>query len=90
MAVRVNPTRMELTRTKKRLQTAVRGHKLLKDKRDEMVRRFMLFVRRDKELREQIEASLSTAMGRFAWLLVRAWVLKPYRRRCSIRPGKRK
>ena len=66
MAVRVNPKRMELTRTKKRLQTAVRGHKLLKDKRDEMVRRFMLFVRRDKELREQIEASLSTAMGRFA------------------------
>ena len=42
MAVlRVNPTRMELTRLKKRLAVAVRGHKLLKDKRDEMVRRFM-------------------------------------------------
>lgn len=66
MAIRVNPTRMELTRLKKRLKTAVRGHKLLKDKRDEMVRRFMLFIRRDKELREQVEAALTAALGRAA------------------------
>ena len=66
MAMRVNPTRMELTRLKKRLNTAVRGHKLLKDKRDEMVRRFMLYIRRDKELREEMEQKLSAAMGRFA------------------------
>jgi len=66
MAMRVNPTRMELTRLKKRLKTAVRGHKLLKDKRDEMVRRFMIYIRRDKELREQVEAALGAAMGRFA------------------------
>ena len=40
-ALRVNPTRMEMTRIKKRLVTATRGHKLLKDKRDEMVRQFI-------------------------------------------------
>ncbi len=51
MATQVNPTRMELTRLKKRLVTAVRGHKLLKDKRDEMVRQFMLHIRRNHALR---------------------------------------
>ncbi len=66
MAIRVNPTRMELTRLKARLKTAVRGHKLLKDKRDEMVRRFIELIRRDKELREQVETALGAAMGRFA------------------------
>ena len=66
MAIRVNPTRMELTRLKKRLKTATRGHKLLKDKRDEMVRRFMGYIRRNKELREEIEEQLGAAMGRFA------------------------
>ena len=66
MAMHVNPTRMELTRLKKRLRTATRGHKLLKDKRDEMVRRFMLYIRRNKELREQVEAELAHVMGRFA------------------------
>lgn len=66
MAMRVNPTRMELTRLKKRLKTATRGHKLLKDKRDEMVRRFMAYIRRNKAIREEIEARLEKAMGRFA------------------------
>ncbi len=66
MAMRVNPTRMELTRLKKRLVTATRGHKLLKDKRDEMVRRFMGYIRRNKELREQIEEQLGAAMARFS------------------------
>ncbi len=63
--LRVNPTRMELTRLKRRLKTAVRGHKLLKDKRDEMVRRFMLYVRRNKELREEVEKLLAEALGSF-------------------------
>jgi V/A-type H+-transporting ATPase subunit D len=54
---------MELTRLKKRLKTAVRGHKLLKDKNDELVRTFISFIRRNKELREQVEASLAAAMG---------------------------
>ena len=48
MAKLINPTRMELTRLKKRLKTAARGHKLLKDKRDEMVRRFIEIVKQNK------------------------------------------
>ncbi len=66
MATRVNPTRMELTRLKKRLKTATRGHKLLKDKRDEMVRRFMGYIRRNKAIREEIEEKLGQAMNRFS------------------------
>lgn len=66
MPKQINPTRMELTRLKKRLKTAARGHKLLKDKRDEMVRRFIEIIKRNKELREQVEQKLSAAMGRFA------------------------
>ena len=66
MAITVNPTRMELTRLKLRLRTATRGHKLLKDKRDEMVRRFILLVRQNKKLRERCEQSLAQAMGRFS------------------------
>lgn len=66
MAVlRVNPTRMELTKLKKRLVTATRGHKLLKDKRDEMVRQFMLLIRRNKALREEVETALSAALAGF-------------------------
>ena len=62
MAKRVNPTRMELTRTKKRLATAVRGHKLLKDKQDEMARQFMIYIRRNRELRMEVEELLAKAM----------------------------
>jgi V/A-type H+-transporting ATPase subunit D len=63
--LRVNPTRMELTKLKKRLKTAVRGHKLLKDKRDEMVRRFMLLIRENKRLREETEEILIQALNAF-------------------------
>ena len=62
----VNPTRMELTRLKRRLKTAVRGHKLLKDKRDEMMRRFVLLIRENAKLRERVEKELSRALGEFA------------------------
>lgn len=62
----VNPTRMESTRLKRRLKTATRGHKLLKDKRDEMMRRFVLLVRENARLREQVEKELSVALGEFS------------------------
>lgn len=65
-ALRVNPTRMELTRIKRRLVTAVRGHKLLKDKRDEMVRQFILLIRENYRLRTEVEAELAEALGNFA------------------------
>ncbi len=55
-----------MNKIKKRLTTAVRGHKLLKDKQDEMARQFMLYIRRNKELREQIEELLSGAMCKMA------------------------
>ena len=50
----VNPTRMELTRLKKQLATALRGHKLLKDKRDELMRQFLDMIRETKTLREEV------------------------------------
>ena len=62
----VNPTRMELTRLKKQLNTAVRGHKLLKDKRDELMRQFLDLIRENKELREEVEKELHDANSHFA------------------------
>ena len=57
----VNPTRMELTNLKRKLVTARRGHKLLKDKRDELMRRFLDLVRENKQLRRQVEEGLKEA-----------------------------
>ena len=54
----VNPTRMELTNLKRKLVTALRGHKLLKDKRDELMRRFLELVRENKTLRAEVEAAI--------------------------------
>ena len=62
----VNPTRMELTRLKKQLNTAVRGHKLLKDKRDELMRQFLDLIKENKELREEVEKELHDANSHFA------------------------
>ena len=56
----VNPTRMVLTNLKKRLRTAIRGHKLLKDKRDELMKRFLESVRENREVREKAEQLLQT------------------------------
>jgi V/A-type H+-transporting ATPase subunit D len=64
--LRVNPTRMELTRIKRQLATAKRGHKLLKDKRDELVRRFVEVARENARLRKQVENSLQIALKQFA------------------------
>ncbi len=64
--LRVNPTRMELSRLKKRLAVAVRGHKLMKDKRDEMMRRFIILVRENVALRQKVEKELTAALSEFA------------------------
>lgn len=61
----VNPTRMELTRLKKKLITARRGHKLLKDKLDELMKQFLDIVRINKELRESVESRLSKVYDNF-------------------------
>ena len=70
----ITPTRMVLNQMKGRLKTASRGHKLLKDKRDELMRQFMDVVRRNKELREKVEAGLTDA---FAALQVASAVMSP-------------
>lgn len=62
----INPTRMELTRLKGRLKTAQRGHKLLKDKRDELMKQFMDVVRENRALRTRVEQELMRAHGAFA------------------------
>lgn len=64
--IRVNPTRMELKKLQVRYTTARRGHKLLKDKRDELMKRFLDVVREDKLLREKVETSLSRVYKSFS------------------------
>ncbi|MBR3988710.1 MAG: V-type ATP synthase subunit D [Clostridia bacterium] len=61
----VNPTRMELTRLKKKLATATKGHKLLKDKRDELMRQFLDMVKVNKQLREKVEKAIGEANKNF-------------------------
>ncbi len=61
----INPTRMELNRLKGRLKTATRGHKLLKDKRDELMKQFLEIVRRNRELRAKVEQGLERANAAF-------------------------
>lgn len=63
--LQVNPTRMELNKLKKRLYTSVRGHKLLKDKRDELMRRFLDIVRENKKLRAEVETAILQAHKHF-------------------------
>lgn len=57
----VNPTRMELSKQKNKLKTATRGHKLLKDKRDELMRQFLDLVRENRALREKVEKGIQKA-----------------------------
>ena len=75
MEIKASPNRMELLRLRKRLGMAQRGHKLLKDKRDELMRRFMELAYKNQELREELEAELTGAMRRF--MLARAVMSTP-------------
>ncbi len=61
----VNPTRMELSKLKKRLSTATRGHKLLKDKQDELVRQFIDLVKFNNKLRKEVEEELGSSLKDF-------------------------
>lgn len=61
----INPTRQELNRLKNRLRTSIRGHKLLKDKRDELMKQFLEIVRRNRELRAKVERGLEQANAAF-------------------------
>ena len=63
--ITVSPTRMELTRLKGKLRTAQRGHKLLKDKRDELMKQFLETVREVRALRAEVEEELMTVHGAF-------------------------
>ena len=63
--ITVNPTRMELTRLKGKLRTAQRGHKLLKDKRDELMKQFLDTVREVRSLRAEVEEELMTVHKSF-------------------------
>lgn len=65
-ATQVNPTRMELSRLKKKLTTARRGHKLLKDKCDELMRQFLELVRENQMLRQKVEKGIAKANLDFA------------------------
>ncbi len=61
----VNPTRMELSRLKTRLKTAKSGHKLLKDKQDELMRQFIILVKQNRKLREEVEIKLQDSFKDF-------------------------
>ena len=61
----VNPTRMELTRLKAKLVTARKGHKLLKDKQDELMRIFIETIKKNKEMRMNVEKKLSLSLKNF-------------------------
>ena len=76
MRLEVNPTRMELLRLKKRLVMARRGHKLLKDKQDELMRQFMDLIKDIREIRTAVEKALEQAFRRF--LLVSSAMSKAY------------
>jgi len=82
----VNPTRMELSNLKKRYKTATRGHKLLKDKRDEMMRQFVAFVKENKKLRESVEKELTKAMKEF--LMARAGLSQESLESAVLMPGR--
>ena len=83
----INPNRMELTKLKKRLATAVRGHKLLKDKQDELMRRFIDLVRHNDRLRKRVELELVDAYR--AFVLSGAVISQPFLEEALLIPKER-
>ncbi|MBQ7577576.1 MAG: V-type ATP synthase subunit D [Synergistaceae bacterium] len=83
--INVNPNRMELSRLKKRLSVAKRGHKLLKDKQDALIKAFLEKARAGKELREAVEKELSECYGTF--VLSRAQTTPEILEQALIFPG---
>jgi len=65
MKLNINPNRMELSKLKVRLSTATRGHKLLKDKQDELIRRFIDLVKKNNKMRIEIEKKLTDSFKDF-------------------------
>ena len=63
--LKVNPTRMALSELKLRLVTAKRGHKLLKDKQDELMSQFINLIKENKKLRVEVEKELSESFKSF-------------------------
>lgn len=61
----VNPTRMEMARLRNKLRIAIQGHRLLKDKSDEMTRQFFILIKQNRSLRASVEARLMEALGLF-------------------------
>ena len=83
--INVNPNRMELSRLKKRLAVAKRGHKLLKDKQDALIKAFLERARAGKELREAVEKELAECYGTF--VLSRAQTTPEILEQALIFPG---
>lgn len=83
--INVNPNRMELSRLKKRLAVAKRGHKLLKDKQDALIKAFLEKARAGKELREEVEKELAECYGTF--VLSRAQTTPEILEQALIFPG---
>lgn len=67
MAQKINPTRMELIRLKAKLKVAKRGHKLLKEKRDGLMKEFMAIIREARNLRVQVEAKMADGFKAFVF-----------------------
>ena len=82
MKLEINATRMELLRLKKRIVIARRGHKLLKDKQDELMRRFMEMIKGYRKLRQIVEEKLASAFQ--AFILSRAVTRKEYLEKVKV------
>jgi len=85
MILDVNPTRMELLRLKKRILLARRGHKLLKDKQDELMKQLLELVDTVKELREKVDKALSVATRRY--LFAKAGMESEFLESAMLVPG---